>query len=565
MDAIHKYGCRIFTSYYSFFKVLENAARNCTSEDSGYYKKNQALIQQKDIFLKNFKRWTLSIVIISTLLQMLFFPTIANAVGSFSAFLGWYIICTALLVEKNLYNYTISTMVILGYGFVQYFMPLVFTLAEGKPIVYNLNYPITVFMHSLLCLTAFLISHSIYKYLEVLLIGHRKWLQYKLSQLHIFAPLSDKQVWIIGGIGFVGILFRYVGAYTGEEEAAEASRGVLSSFLIGFMPYAYAPLLLLIRPMYNSYETKKPSILLIILYVIILIVVGIVGNSRGLFMRGIIVLAIAYFLGLLLGIFSSKIINGKNVLIAGLGVFIITGPLADLATAMVIVRSQRYDSDSVTLLNETLNEYSNEEAIDEYNNSRLEIVSSEWDETYLDNVFLSRFSNLKFADLSLDYAFKIGVPNEDMQGFAIDRILITLPQPLISALGINFDKTKAFGAGSYGDQFYYRYTGNATVLGSFRVGHFFGTGMAIFGIWYVPLLVIFTIPLYFLGNLLVLYNGKTIKFSFLGLINLGTFFLFWGFSSQSESQLNVIAFVFRAYPQLILLFFIIMIIVRKIK
>ena len=66
-------------------------------------------------------------------------------------------------------------------------------------------------------------------------------------------------------------------------------------------------------------------------------------NQRGTFMMGLVTPAFAYTLGLLLGVFKTRILTVRNVAVAGILIWVLTGPFTDLGTAMLLVRDQRKD------------------------------------------------------------------------------------------------------------------------------------------------------------------------------------------------------------------------------
>ena len=124
-------------------------------------------------------------------------------------------------------------------------------------------------------------------------------------------------------------------------------------------------------------------------------------------MIGLTTPAFAYALGLLLGVYKTRILTVRNVLAAGAVVWVLTGPFADLGTAMVIVREQRKDVSPGELFNLTLETLDDKKAIESAQKESLsESPDFDWDERYLNNIFTARFANIKFNDVEPYYVFK---------------------------------------------------------------------------------------------------------------------------------------------------------------
>ena len=283
------------------------------------------------------------------------------------------------------------------------------------------------------------------------------------------------------------------------------------------------------------------------------------ANARGLFMQGLTSMALVFFLGLLIDKFDYRIFKMKYVIIGMMSFWIITGPLSDIGTAMVVVREQRSDISSQELLNKTLLVFQDKQAISNYKKLALSNIGADWDEIYFDNIFLARFCNLKFNDSNLLQGLKIKENDTRMLNYSIDRFWAILPSPILEVMQIDIDK-KSVTSNSFGDYLYFC-NGGENALGGFRTGNFAGTGMAAFGWWYLVILGIGMIPLFFLIDLFT-FNFKKkgttkVFFSLVGLILISTIFTFWGTSSASESVVSIYTFIVRGWLQSVLLYFVV--------
>ncbi|MEJ7663169.1 MAG: hypothetical protein WKG07_28345 [Hymenobacter sp.] len=104
---------------------------------------------------------------------------------------------------------------------------------------------------------------------------------------------------------------------------------------------------------------------------------------------------------------------------------------------MVLVREQRHDISYVELISNTLEAATDKAAIERYRALNAADESGvSWDENYVSNIFLARFCNIKFNDLSLGRAEKYPEHDPRMLTYSGNYILAELPQPALDALNL---------------------------------------------------------------------------------------------------------------------------------
>ncbi|WP_229755321.1 hypothetical protein [Hymenobacter cavernae] len=506
-------------------------------------------------FLFNFVRGSWVALLVACLFQAVFFLSTANLFALGCIIIAWGLLSTQFLRSDMLHTYPLSSFLLLGFTATQFYFPLVFTTLEGKPVVFNLELPYQVFVHSSLSLLVLLLAHAIYRGLiRKPLSSPTSW----LNHIGIFTPPADLQLWLMGLIGLGATVYAFfISPSVGWEVTGAASDKAIQ----GLIPFSYAPFFIPFGRMYG--QTKDPSkrlVPMLVIFTVLLFVVSIGRNSRGAFMLGFTSVGFAFGFGLLLGIFKTRLFTLRNALLAGLGFLLITGPIADIGTAMVIVRNQRSKISNAELIELTLQAYQDKEAIHarrQYDNT----TSDEWDERYLDNIFTARFSNLKFNDASLVQASKIGDQDKDMLTYTINYILGALPDPFLKALDINADKEAVYAV-SFGDYLYAEAGGPPEALGGFRTGHFAGTGMAAFSWWYLFFLGVGMMPVFWLCDKLVTpartengeqSTGTSLRFSLCGLLAITAIFQFL----PAESVAATATFLMRGWLQMIFLYVVI--------
>ncbi|RYE14037.1 MAG: hypothetical protein EOP34_07455 [Rickettsiales bacterium] len=346
------------------------------------------------------------------------------------------------------------------------------------------------------------------------------------------------------------------------ESNREVTGSIIDKSVHGFIPFSYAPYFIPFKKLFSKRnENTKGSGIMIVGYTILLFIISIAQNNRTSFMLGFTSIGFTYGLGLLIGSFRPYLFSFKNIMFILIGFWLITGPIADLGTAMVIVRGDRNDIKASELIMRTLEKFQDKRAIERRRNED-RIQQEEWDERYLNNIIIARFANLKFNDISLIQELKIGDKNIDMYNYSINYIWGALPDPFLKFLNINVNKEFIYSI-SFGDYLYYLANSDSEVSVGYRLGHFSGTGMAAFGWWYLLILGVGIIPIFLLFDLFVIkakikaWNGQVIvsdlKFSLCGLLSLTSIFLFL----PSESVVAVIIFLIRGWLQLVILYLVV--------
>ena len=517
----------------------------------------QAIRKNDAAFLRRAVRFSWIALIVAILYQCVFFPDIENIVAMTAVVFAWVIATTMLLKQKALETNLISTFMLIGFVSTQFYFPLMFTTMENKPLIYNLELPEQVFLHSSLCLCVVLISHLFYKFLMRTTPDRQISL---LAKAGFFDPPSHLQLWLMGMMGMGASFYVH---FANPDVGQGATGDPAAKFLQALAFFMYSPFFIPLGKLYGN-PTKPGRMFtpMIIFYAMLLFGISVAQNSRGTFMVGLTTPVFAYALGLLLGVYKTRIITVRNVLVAAVAIWVLTGPFADLGTAMVIVREQRKDVSPGELVNLTLETLDDKKAIESAQKESLnESPDFDWDERYLNNIFTARFANIKFNDASLITYSKVGTFDPDMMDFSIEQVLASLPTPILKTFNLDVDK-ETLHALSYGDYLYVLSGGFGTPTG-WRVGHIAGIGMATLGWWYLAAFGVVMIPIFYLND--KFFRPRTLDplasvgapekrfiFSFCGVLTLTAFFQ----SLLFESVFQYLVYLMRGWPQMVLLYFV---------
>lgn len=504
-------------------------------------------MQKKYQWLHSLKRTAWIMLTVAAILQIYIEGSRSNSIGILVALLTWFVTDSFLLKEHILKKYTISLIPIIGFILTQVYFPLIFMTFEWKPITFNLEMPEWVFFHNAGFSIIFIGIHKLYQQTKKTGFVRLSWINKVYNKCGIYQPAGVTFVWFLGFVGLLSTTYVYfvLGDYNGGVD------GVGRKLLDGLKPLIYAPFFL---PISNLFSTEKKDNLffLLLLYFIPILGLGIGANSRGLIVVGVMSLVIAYFIDLALNGSKKTIFSIKNCLLVLSLSFIVFGPLTDLALAMVIVRNQRYNLSASKLFKKTYQIAQKKEVLQKYyKKSTLKKSSKKWDESYLNNLFLARFCNIKFTDLTLNNAKKLTPKgSEKFRVILWKRLLGAFPSPLLDFFNIRADKSKIMSA-SPGDWLYYLAGGPNHVIGGFRVSQAPANAIAAYG--YELAILLYMLSLFLLFYILdaFIYKGINItQVSFILLLE--SYNIFKLLIQGSPFDLAVV--MIRTIPELIFLY-----------
>ena len=304
--------------------------------------------QGKD-FLTLMVRGSWGVLFAAIIYQLIFFSEITNFVGIAAVVFAWILTTKIWLRKQMLETYLISTFIILGFVATQFYLPLIFTTIENKPLIYNLELPEQVFLHSTAALLVLVAAHAIYR---ALMKTSRDRSFSILEKIGLFDPPTHLQVWIMGGIGMISSFYVY---FTSPEVGAAVTGAASDKLVQALVPFMYAPFFIPLSKLYgNDQKPARGFTLMIIAYALLLLAISVGRNSRGAFILGLTNPAFAYVIGLMLGVFKTRILSAKNLVIGGLVIWLLTGPLSDLGTAMLNVRGNRTEISPMELISLTI-------------------------------------------------------------------------------------------------------------------------------------------------------------------------------------------------------------------
>jgi hypothetical protein len=493
------------------------------------------------------------VLIICCFLEIIFFPQIENIIGIFVTFFSFQLFKLFVFKREIICQSPFSFLAMLGL-FLFMYLPILATLCDGHPISFGMIQPIKTFCLQFIyfCITilAFHFSNRFSK-------KHRG-ISKLLNRVGYFTPPTHKQIWILGFLGILPKIYLMLNQF-GEEMTTGGGFANMLSF------FAYAPVTLLFHELYGGKKYNHPK--QVYFYIAFLAVLGIATNSRN---QVLYVLATWLLISMIHFIIYKPIISVKSLrktfgTIIFIALFIPV--LADLAFAMVTVRGERYGITAQELFKKTWELYTDKEQLNKLKNladrdtriMALQNMRTNWNEYYVNNIFLQRLCNYRVVDATIYHAENAGIPNSTMQEDLITKLKITYPTPIVQLLFGNIKKEN------------YQYSPMDLLLAksqntanreSFLVGGDVGLGFSYFGYWYFIIQYIIYFVTFYLMNQLSYIQKDKISLSVLTMISSYKLFLTFQVGPGIQAKLQYLIY---GYFISIIIYLFIYKIVRYIK
>lgn len=458
-------------------------------------------------------------IIIISCIEISLFPSLNTLYAIIISIIGIKICKRFISTTYNLLYYPISTLTIIFYNLFFFIMPIPATLLEFKPVTYNLHSTLNTYTHLLLLLIVLIIIHLLYKHLS----QKRNFIRSILFKTPFFSQFTSSEIWCLitfSSIFYIYLIFNH-GLYnednTNTISTLPTSLYIINLLVSGYHSTLYIFLFRRFNIIKNNYKTR---IKVIIMLTLILFITGIITNMRT---AAVLTLANAFFMFIIYILYFTpplkRLFKPKIIIPLLLLILFLTGPFLEISKAMIIVRGERSGASGIEMLHKTieaLNKTKKEE-----NTRTLSNNSIIWDETYLSNSLLNRFCSIKILDETLYHAQRIGYNNSTMKKILWSKLIETMPQFIKSQIGFTPQK------GTLTDNLYRLSINSSTDFGGARIGTLQGLGMAIFGYWYLVILIPIFIIIFYLLDSTVVYRKNHMIFSlwfFANILNICYYF-----------------------------------------
>jgi len=241
-----------------------------------------------------FKHLLLFFVVSAFLFQIVVYTNTTNVTCSVLILVSTLITFNVTLNPSRFYRFPLWVFGMFFYNLTTSSGALIMKSLEGDMVIDKLQVPLESF--SMFFVVTVVINIIIYVKSERNENRKITVIQKNLRNWGLIEWPSDKVLWSLGFIGLVSTIIAQTG-FVGEE-----NRTLLDKVLMGIVFTRYLPILTLFKE-FNGQPKSKKNVGPVIAYFGLLIIVGILKNSRGTFMDGIILTGLLMFISLGMGFF----------------------------------------------------------------------------------------------------------------------------------------------------------------------------------------------------------------------------------------------------------------------
>lgn len=313
-------------------------------------------------------------------------------------------------------------------------------------------------------------------------------------------------------MGFIGLLAMFITQKSGGADYGDVG----GKFLAPMAAMKFVPLVMFFPALYKA-QGPKPSTKVLLLYLLLLEVLSLMGNSREALIHPLGCFVVLAFLNVVKQRTNFKKFVYSWKFPALVLLFVVSVKAFTMVSdAMLANRGVRTDVSAVELMKLQMSAI-NSSGQDDEEQGMMSYFEG-WDETYVDNFLLNRYCNMRITDETMYWAMRLDgwdtTGNDNMRDAFFTRLLSNLPTPVLRFLSIDIDKSDI--QYSEGDYLYALATSTPVHMG-YRVASHLALGMGCFGLFYFPIQFVLLLLSFYLLDTIVLYRKDNILYSLAGL------------------------------------------------
>lgn len=498
------------------------------------------------------KHWGNIAVLLSIILELIFFFSLPNIAGCAMTFICWSIFKRLGLNNSIIKEHPFAWLVFASMSLYR-ILPIIATLLEWKPIAYKFELPYETFFYETLL---YIISALAFYFATREKRGNGV-VQKTLKRVGFYEKPAERVLWMMG---FVGVFAKLVMLATGQGE-----EGVVTKLMTGFVFLQTAPILLFFPSLYKGSKVLIEKNRFVTIYIVSLLLLSFATNSRQALLVPIGTFVILFFIALVsLNVDYRRYVNFKFAITFTIISIIALPLLSDISAAMILTRGIRGDVSRTELFEETWKLFRDKETLRQMEDIAKQATSKVvenyqdgWTEEYVDNFALNRYCNIRITDITLYHANKVGFQNEAMQNEFVDRQLKLFPTPILSLFGIHVDKSELYSRGDI----LFGLSGGVLYKG-LRVTSHVADGLVTFGyLYFIIQFLLFYLQFIVLDWFVYRRNNMT-TYSLLGLV---TIFAFLAMFRNANGCSGEVAFLVRGFIQMVFIYTLTYNILKRIK
>jgi hypothetical protein len=512
-----------------------------------------------DATLGLIKRGMMVVLSLACAFQLLFVTSGSNAVLAVIYCAAGSILLLSVFDKKQLSKNPMSSLLVMGFGFTHFFLPLVFTSLVGRSVAFKMKIPHLVFGWAVVTFLCLILFHKAYCNVRLIKAGQKQLQERILMPLGLFRAPQESQLW---AMGLLGLSATFIGMSGGEKE----SPGILIKILDGFRPFSFAPFMLLVQPVWGSarklgFATKVG----LAGFTGMMFFIAMASGSRAYVVFGFASAGLIYFLGICLGRIPMPKIRLVPILLAAVLSVVLVPLLLRAFSAAKFAASSKATSTLSQRFDVFINVFQNTEGLKKQEESAVDVAQTYdlWEEDYAGIEFFNRLSNPRLHDHLMKCVYELS--NRDLASIRqldFERGLATMPDPLLKFFGIRINKEFVI-SGSVSDYIWLLKFDNPWTFGEFKAGSLMASTYCYVGQYFPVMIALMALPFFFISDLLAIRirmgpNGfRTIIPVMLGL-QAYHFFSTFSTATLLESPSGLFGAATRGYLQSIILYLLVL-------
>lgn len=388
-----------------------------------------------------------------------------------------------LRLSQAMVTQPLTSFTLLGFTASSQFVALLAQTTELTPFTQYLRAPTLTFTILAVVHCVVVLAHFVYRHFTPLTNASHFIARKILSPLNIHRIPTPQAIWLMAAIGFMAAIFG--GGGFGD---------VGGKLLAGFTFLMWVPYLI---PIYTkvagpTYCNPRQQYTLLIAYTVGIIAFAMIKNARAMMFAAPIQLAFLFVLEScrVPTPLSRRTVTGlAGAALAGL---LVMPSLTDMVTAMEISRAKRATATAKEMIQDTVETFLDKDRLRLYREaSRGRFIYVRYDESYLSNPLLARFTETKFHDNMIYFGSLLDDAGRDaLIDNQLGKMLAIVPQNIFDFLEIKFKKRDY----EYSSGDYYIFLDQGTDFGGFATGSIWADMYVIFGVWFpVALFALITV------------------------------------------------------------------------
>jgi hypothetical protein len=462
-----------------------------------------------------------------------------NVLASAETSISITVLALYLALSRPFDDAPVSSLALVGFCVSAQAAALVAQTVHGDPFVAHLRAPELTFKVLLAVQCLAIATHYVHRRFQPIHSLQQSIARNLLSPLGVHDVPGPFVLWTMGAVGGASMLM-------GGAESGNALGKLLQA--CDFM--TWAPFLILVyRKHFGSrYCDIFKHLPFIGLFLLGIVLLAVSRNIRQFMFVGPVTALLVYFL---ISVRQHGLMGRENFvrIISGFALGAVTIVLvADLATAMTVVRDKRADVTPREMVEETFHAMLDRNRLAAYRERQyLSTLIELYDEAYLSNPVLGRLSETKFHDNMLYFADRFdGEQVEEIMETLVGKVIVLLPQPALDFLGLKIKKYEYLY--SMGDM--YAFQANGGFLGGYYTGSIWADLYALGGAYFPLLVCVLSLIAFIVLDVLTRLDGDF----FISPVAFCAAWVIFLYGLGGESVAHKMQFVLRDFPQKILLF-----------